>query len=225
MTPFRFKTKLATLGLALGIMLISNFSAFADPFCRDVLDSFNFEQGVFAGPDPDILPNRINDYIQTRIEHQVNKGQLTGNDARYLLDSLTNELRLFQDIANTCNREPGSGIRLIDRLLEPHFNASSLNEQKAESGNQKAHETLDTVWKACQVFWMEQDTPVPCALDKLKDEDGKPLFLPEGLEVKIEDGSMAGFHARARHHKGNREYVMNAQGDIFENLIQEINNR
>lgn len=199
--------------------------AFADPFCRDVLDSFNFEQGLFAGPDPDVLPNRIHEYIQTRIEHQVNKGQLTRDDASYLHDSIANELGLFQEIANTCNREPGSGIRLIDRLLEPHFNASSLNEHQVESRNQKAHETMDAVWKACHIFWMEQDTPSPCTLENIKDEDGKKLLLPEGLEVTIEDGSMAGFQARAWHHKGNRVYVMNAQGDIFEAPIQKINNQ
>lgn len=217
--------KIAATGLFLMITTAAFTVAHADPFCRDVLDSYDFEQKVFAGPDPDILPNRIHQYIQTRVEHQVNKGQITSKDADYLIDFTTNELGLFQDIAQTCRLEPESGVRLIDRLLDPHFNSGRLTEHQAEAGNEKAHETLNAVWKACQVFWMEQDTPTLCTLNDLKDENGKLFLIPDGLEVRIEGGSLEEFRARAWHQNGNREYLMNAQGDIFENRVEQTKDR
>lgn len=225
MTQSRTLIKIAAPFLFLIITAASFTVAHADPFCRDVLDSYDFDRGVFAGPDPDIMPNRIHQYIQTRVEHQVNKGQLSSKDAEYMVDFTTNELDLFQDIAQTCRLEPESGIRLIDRLLDPHFKSGKLTDHQAETGNQKAHEILDAVWKACQVFWMEQDTPATCILADLKDENDQLLLFPEGLEVRIEEGSLTGFHASAWHRNGNRKYVMNAQGDIFENVVEQIKDR
>ncbi len=225
MTPSRTLIKIVATCLFLITTAASLTVAHAEPFCRDVLDSFDFERGVFAGPDPDIMPNYIHQYIRTRVEHQVNKGQLSSKDAEYMIDFTTNELGLFQDIAQICRGEPESGIRLIDRLLEPHFKSGRLTEHQAETGNQTAHETLDAIWKACQVFWMEQDTPAACILADLKDENGQPLFLPEGLEVRIEEGSLTGFQASAWHRNGDRKYVMNAQGDIFENVVEPVNDR
>ncbi len=213
-------SSLATL-LLLGSFLLAPALAQANPFCRDVMDSFDFERRVFAGPDPDILPNRIHQYIRVRIEHQVSKRQLTRKEADFLVDSTHDELHLLQSIAEACQREPGSEIRLIDRLLAPYFHSDRLSGEMAATANRKAHETLDALWQSCQVFWMEQESDKPCTLDGMTDENGKPFFLPEGLEVSIENGSLTGFRARAWHRGGNREYLMNAQGDIFETAIPE----
>lgn len=212
-----------TVGALALIILIQTPQAQAASFCHEVLDSFDFEQGVFAGPDPDALPNRINEYIRTRVAHQVNKGQLSEKEAAYFLDSAMDEMNIFRNIADTCRREPGSGIRLVDRLLKPHFRSEEISQHQTAASNQEAHETLDAVWKACQIFWMEQDAPAPCVLDTLHTSEGTPFTAPGGLDVAIEDGSMTGFRARARHRDGNREYVMNAQGDIFETVVSQGN--
>ena len=191
-------------------------TGWAATFCGEVLDSYDFETGVFAGPDPDHLPTRINAYVDRRVQHEVLKGELTPDEARFFMQTAIGEMHLFQSIAENCKREPESGIRLIDRLIEPHMKPAHLHEEKTERGNQAAENFLPVLFKTCQEFWMETDSLNLCSLEVMQRHPDHPIAKDEALQVDIINGTMTGFEARARHGDGDTTYRITAEGTVTE---------
>ncbi len=198
------------------LSLVVPTTAFAAPFCDEVLDSFDFEVGVFAGPDPDHLPTRINDYVSRRVQHQVDLGELTSGEAEFFLEIAMEELHLFRSIAQTCQREPQSDIRLIDRLLEPHLKGNHVREEQTDRANALAEESLVELFHACQEFWMETDAGNPCPPNVLEQDNGNALPGKKEMQIEIINGGMTTFEARARHHNGTLTYHVTADGVVTE---------
>ncbi len=188
----------------------------ADSFCGEALDSFDFNHGVFAGPDPDVLPNRIQERIHVLVEHQINTGAFSKKDAQYLFQSVLDEPVLLKGVAEQCQQEPNADIRVVDRVLKPRFVSETMVENRRINANQTARATLLSLFDACHQFWLDHDSEGLCTLESLAEVQPDSFHLMPKTNLTIDDATLTGFSAYTRHESGDREYHLNAQGEVIE---------
>ena len=188
----------------------------ADSFCVDALDSLDFIQGVFAGPDPDVLPNRIQERVHVLVEHQVNTGAFSEQDAQYLFQSVLDEPVLLKEVAEQCQKEPNADIRVVDRILKPRFVSETMMENRRTNANRTAREALLSLFDACHHFWLDHDSAGSCTLETLEEVQPNSFHLMPKTNLTIDDATLTGFSAYTRHELGDRGYRLNAQGEVAE---------